>query len=42
MKKIYEEIHTYKDKEIYGEEYESVDEVLTFDEEADRKDILER
>lgn len=42
MKKIYEEIHTYKDKEIYGEAYESVDEVLTFDEEADRKDILER
>jgi hypothetical protein len=29
MKKTYEEIHTYKDKEIYGESYQDVDEVLT-------------
>ncbi|GGE51204.1 putative acetyltransferase YjbC [Pullulanibacillus camelliae] len=32
MKKTYEEIHTYMDKEIYGESYESVDKVLTIDE----------
>lgn len=34
MKKIYENIHTYKDKEIYGEAYQSVDEVLRFDKEG--------
>ncbi|MCR6095783.1 GNAT family N-acetyltransferase [Salipaludibacillus agaradhaerens] len=27
----YETIHTYKDEEIYGESYEPVDEVLSFD-----------
>ena len=31
MKKMYEEIHTYKDQEIYGESYQEVDEVLHFD-----------
>lgn len=31
MKKTYEEIHTYKDKELYGEEYEDVDKVLAIE-----------
>ncbi|WYS04985.1 GNAT family N-acetyltransferase [Bacillus sp. FSL R5-0394] len=29
MKHTYENIHTYKDKTLYGESYEAVDEVLT-------------
>ncbi len=33
MKHTYETIHTYKDKQLYGESYEKVDEVLTFHEE---------
>lgn len=33
MKQMYEKIHTYKDKEIYGKSYESVEEVLSYDEE---------
>lgn len=41
MKKMYEDIHTYKDAEIYGKSYQSVDEVLTYDEERDSEDILE-
>lgn len=41
MKKIYVDIHSYKDEEIYGETYEPVDEVLTYDEEKKKKDILE-
>jgi predicted GNAT family acetyltransferase len=32
MKQTYETIHTYKDEELYGEAYQSVDEVLSFDE----------
>ncbi|MRG87081.1 GNAT family N-acetyltransferase [Salinibacillus xinjiangensis] len=36
MKKMYKNIHTYKDKELYGKSYQPVDEVLTFnDEESD-------
>ena len=30
MKKTYNLIHTYKDQHFYGESYQSVDEVLTF------------
>lgn len=30
MKHTYETIHTYKDKQLYGKEYEDVDTVLTF------------
>ncbi|MBY7143110.1 GNAT family N-acetyltransferase [Virgibacillus sp. NKC19-3] len=41
MKKMYEDIHTYKDKEIYGKSYQSVDEVLTYEKDRDSKDILE-
>jgi GNAT superfamily N-acetyltransferase len=35
MRKTYEEIHTYKDRELYGESYQNVDDVLTFDENQD-------
>jgi GNAT superfamily N-acetyltransferase len=37
MKKIYSEIHTHKDKDLYGKSYQHVDDVLTLnaDEEAD-------
>lgn len=41
MKKMYEDIHTYKDTEIYGEPYKQVDEVLHYDLERDEIDILE-
>ncbi|CDQ21022.1 Acetyltransferase (GNAT) domain-containing protein [Halobacillus karajensis] len=40
MKKMYTEIHTYKDEEFYGKSYQPVDEVLTHDEDRDREDIL--
>lgn len=41
MKKTYKMIHTYKDKQIYGESYQDVSEVLTFDEsDAASADIL--
>lgn len=33
MKKMYGEIHTYKDTHFYGESYEPVSKVLTFEEE---------
>ncbi|WLD95370.1 N-acetyltransferase [Alkalihalobacillus sp. AL-G] len=32
MKKTYEKIHTYKDKELYGKSYQNVEDVLTFEE----------
>ncbi|MBO8156279.1 MAG: GNAT family N-acetyltransferase [Bacillaceae bacterium] len=32
MKKLYENIHTYKDEEIYGQSFQPTEEVLTFDE----------
>lgn len=41
MRKMYETIHTYKDKEIYGESYQSVDEVLHFDSERDKANLLD-
>ncbi|MFZ3589232.1 GNAT family N-acetyltransferase [Bacillus sp. DJP31] len=41
MKKTYEMIHTYKDKQIYGEAYENVDKVLSIHEdEKATTDIL--
>lgn len=42
MKKIYGEIHTYKDKELYGESYQPVDEVLIYNEEDRKGNMLER
>ena len=41
MKKMYEDIHTYKDEHFYGESYEPVDQVLTF-KENNKKDVLEQ
>ncbi|MBM7644030.1 putative GNAT family acetyltransferase [Scopulibacillus daqui] len=40
MKKTYKEIHTYKDKELYGKSYQPVNEVLTIDSDKD-DNILE-
>lgn len=40
MKHMYDHIHTYKDEEIYGQSYQPVDEVLSFDTERESKDIL--
>ena len=40
MKMTYEEIHTYKDKEIYGQSYQDADEVLTIIDDKD-DNILE-
>lgn len=41
MKKTYELIHTYKDETFYGESYESVEDVLTMDEDRDG-DVLKK
>ncbi|MCD5324683.1 MULTISPECIES: GNAT family N-acetyltransferase [Pontibacillus] len=41
MKQMYERIHTYKDKELYGKSYQPVDEVLTLDEDRDMDNILD-
>ncbi|MFC2949920.1 GNAT family N-acetyltransferase [Virgibacillus sediminis] len=41
MRKMYEDIHTYKDEEIYGRAYQKADEVLSFDENRECDDILE-
>jgi GNAT superfamily N-acetyltransferase len=40
MKRMYRSIHTYKDKELYGQAYQPVDEVLTFDTSRESEDIL--
>ncbi|CDQ40644.1 GNAT family N-acetyltransferase [Virgibacillus salexigens] len=41
MKKMYEDIHTYKDEEIYGKAYQGVDEVLTYDKNRSSANILD-
>lgn len=41
MKKMYEDIHTYKDEELYGKSYQPVNEVLSYDENGDRRNILD-
>lgn len=41
MKQMYVDIHTYKDKELYGKAYQEADEVLTFDEAKTTKDIFD-
>jgi predicted GNAT family acetyltransferase len=41
MKKTYNLIHTYKDKRFYGESYQPVEEVLTFNEETENGNILD-
>jgi hypothetical protein len=35
MKQMYKDIHTYKDKEVYGQSYQHVDDMLTYDENRD-------
>ncbi|MCP3026677.1 GNAT family N-acetyltransferase [Halobacillus sp. A5] len=40
MKRMYEEIHTYKDSQFYGKSYQPVDEVLTLNEDRDSQNIL--
>ncbi|PWU67718.1 GNAT family N-acetyltransferase [Gracilibacillus dipsosauri] len=40
MRKMYEDIHTYKDEEIYGKSYQPVDEVLTYEQDIDGDDIF--
>lgn len=41
MKKTYNMIHTYKDLYFYGESYQPVNEVLTFNEQGGHENILE-
>ncbi|WP_188455352.1 GNAT family N-acetyltransferase [Virgibacillus oceani] len=41
MKKMYEDIHTYKDEEIYGKSYQPVEEVLSYDEGRESDNIFE-
>jgi len=40
MKNIYETIHTYKNKEVYGKELNSVNEALRYDKERKIKNLL--
>ncbi|WML43987.1 GNAT family N-acetyltransferase [Neobacillus sp. PS3-40] len=40
MQKTYEMIHTFKDKQFYGESYQHVDEVLSFEENKNNKNML--
>jgi len=42
MRKMYTDIHTYKDKEIYGKSYQPADEVLSYDENRSSDNILQR
>jgi GNAT superfamily N-acetyltransferase len=41
MRKTYDKIHTYKDQHFYGESYQPVEEVLTFNEDPQSKNILD-
>ncbi|MFD1852119.1 GNAT family N-acetyltransferase [Oceanobacillus bengalensis] len=40
MRKMYEDIHTYKDEEIYGKAYQPSEEVLHYDKNRETEDIL--
>ncbi|MBS4188885.1 GNAT family N-acetyltransferase [Bacillus sp. FJAT-49705] len=42
MKKTYESIHTYRDVHFYGEAYQPVEEVLTYDEDNNNQNILDQ
>lgn len=42
MKKTYDLIHTYKDHKFYGESYQPVEEVLTFNQEPDNENLLDQ
>ncbi|WP_035723895.1 GNAT family N-acetyltransferase [Gracilibacillus boraciitolerans] len=41
MKRMYEDIHTYKDEEIYGRSYQPVEEVLKYNNDRDADNIFE-
>ncbi|WP_068676505.1 GNAT family N-acetyltransferase [Oceanobacillus sp. Castelsardo] len=41
MKRMYEDIHTYKDEEVYGKAYQPADEVLIYDEAREADNILD-
>jgi GNAT superfamily N-acetyltransferase len=41
MRKTYKKIHTYKDQHFYGESYQPVEEVLTFNEDTQNQNILD-
>ncbi|GGB40179.1 GNAT family N-acetyltransferase [Virgibacillus dakarensis] len=41
MKQMYEDIHTYKDEELYGKSYQPVDEVLIYDEERESDNLFD-
>lgn len=41
MKKMYEDIHTYKDEELYGKSYQHVDEVLTYNKDRESDNIFD-
>ncbi|MFP7254600.1 GNAT family N-acetyltransferase [Virgibacillus sp. 7505] len=41
MRDMYELIHTYKDKQLYGEAYQTSDEVLTFSKDASKDSIFD-
>jgi GNAT superfamily N-acetyltransferase len=41
MRKTYDKIHTYKDQHFYGVSYQPVEEVLTFNEDPQSKNILD-
>ncbi|WP_070119756.1 GNAT family N-acetyltransferase [Bacillus marinisedimentorum] len=41
MKKTYELIHTYKDKELYGKSYQHVDDVLTYEDQESAEKAAE-
>ncbi|SNZ14292.1 Acetyltransferase (GNAT) domain-containing protein [Terribacillus aidingensis] len=40
MREMYEQIHTYKDKDLYGKAYQEADEVLTFEKDAAKDSIF--
>lgn len=41
MKRMYESIHTYKDKQVYGKSYQPVEEVLVYDEDRESSDLFD-
>ncbi|MGP4070754.1 GNAT family N-acetyltransferase [Halobacillus sp. B29] len=41
MKRMYTEVHTYRDEDFYGKSYQHVDEVLQMDENRGIEDILD-
>lgn len=42
MKHTYENIHTYKDKELYGKSYQNTEEVLSFNEDSKKDSMVDK